>query len=204
MRTRILFTAIVIVLIMIPASDSNGQDFRGLSTYFSLLGASKDLTGGFGWGILSEFRVMDKMNLRLGYNLILGDPDTDKHKSISYTANYFYLSAYHQKKIGFAWYPYVEGGAGFFMQKLKDRLPPKYKLKESPIEKFNNTVGIHLGGGIRAQVSDRLFVEFVFKEYIIPVTKTLMLDPVTGQPVDRKDKFTMFFTEIGWGISLYF
>lgn len=202
---RLLFT---IIILFILTGVSFSQELKGLTAFGTIIKPSKSLDEGMGGGICADFRLSQKIFLRPAYDFITAETNSGTFMSTHYRRHYISLSFMFHRKFGFAWYPFIDIGGGYYIHELRARVSERYNVtvvKKSDMEELKNGFGLHITPGIRVQITPRLMINFIGKMLFYRTKKSRFVD-IYGDRLDEAvvTNLNLSYFQISWGISLLF
>jgi len=203
--TRLLCT---IIILFVLASVSFSQELKGLTAFATIIKPSKSLNEGFGGGISADFHVSKAIFVRPAYDFITADTNKGTFLCTFYRRHYISLSIMYLRKFGFAWFPFIDTGVGYYFHELRARVIEGYNItvvKKCDFEELKNGFGLHITPGIRVQITPRLMLNLIGKMLFYNTKKSRFVD-IYGNRLNEASvtNLNLSYFQVSWGITLLF
>ena len=186
------------VLIMMPGMLP-AQRISDLGAYMIISIPTLELDDGVGIGIYIVVLVIDKKTkgyIRAGYDYFKATTNQNSFSLPDYSRHYVYTSLVMHRKVGYAFYPFVEVGGGYMFHRLWE----KYygSIRGLQREKYDNGAAGHFGAGLRVRMMNRMWVNFSVRWFQIDTKKT-----VVSGTTRTSESLLWKQSEVLWSISIW-
>lgn len=197
-----------IIILFVLANVSFSQELKGLTAFATIIKPSKSLNEGFGGGISADFHVSKKIFVRPAYDFITADTNKGTFLCTFYRRHYISLSIMYLRKFGYAWFPFIDTGVGYYFHNLRIRTFEEWGrivVKECDMEKLKNGFGFHITPGIRVQITPRLMLNLIGKMSFCNTKKSRFVD-IYGNRLNEAlvTNLNLSYFQVSWGITLLF
>ena len=196
-----------VIILFISAGVSFSQEFTGLTAFATIIKPTNSLDEGFGGGASADFRVLKKIFIRPCYEFITFEPNAGTFLCTTYRRHSVSLSFMYQYKLGYAWFPFIDAGLGYYFHKLLAKKSIGWGTavtKECDKEKLKNGFGYHIAPGIKVQISPRLVMNFIGKMLFYNTKKTRFVDIYGNYGSKSVTDLSLSHFQVSWGITLLF
>lgn len=197
---RFIFYFSIFLPILI-AHSSFAQIPTGVTAYVNINASSSQVDEGLGFGFNADYQVYRNVFLRGGYNYNKADTNRGEFECEIYKKHYVSMSLMVHRRVGFAWFPYVDVGGGyFFHQLIDDRIISE---SECEIENLNNGFGFHAGAGLRVRITPNMLLNFTARKMFVKTD--FLREPASGgENILTEFNKDLSIWQLEWGVTYLF
>jgi len=140
---------------------------------FSLHQVTGEIDGGLGGGIYADYRLLRAplmLYARTGYGFLQCYPQRDVYASRKYFRHYISLALSLEMRAGRAWYPFIETGGGYVVNRLLNKQSPLSHAVEE--ESLTNAPAFHIKPGLRINIARRVNITLSGKLMVFSTEKS--------------------------------
>lgn len=151
--------------VFIIPNKLHAQIPTGITAFVNMSVPSSQVDEGIGYGFIADYQVYRNVFLRGGYNYNKADTNRGEFECEIYKRHYLSVSLMTQRRVGYAWYPFIDVGGGYYIHKLiDDRILSE---RECENEKLKNGFGFHAGTGLRVRITPNMRINFTARKMFV-------------------------------------